>query len=287
MLSTLVQSGKFWIIASVIIIISGIIFLSKKVDRSVLLIDYVTVEKLEDIRHIQDSLITPVLYSNVKILDNLSSESRKEKFIDIILPTILIYRHQLSQRREQVNILKEKSRYSHEWTKEDSTFIEDQFNKYKTRNFDELLKRMYPHPISIALAQAAIESGWGSSRFFKDANNIFGIWSFNKNEDRMLASQSREGQNIFVKKYTSLLESVEDYHLILARGKTYSDFRDCIHRDNNVFELIWYLRTYSEKRDNYVIMLRNIITSNNLIKYDHYHLNPAFFAYPSDEDVVL
>ena len=103
----------------------------------------------------------------------------------------------------------------------------------------------------------------------------------------MLASQSRDGKNIYVKKYDTLLESVEDYHLILARGKTYSDFRDCIHRDNNVFELIWYLRTYSEKRDNYVIMLRNLITSNNLIKYDNYHLDPAFFAYPSDEDVVL
>ena len=99
MLSTIVRSGKFWIIASVIIIISGIIFLSKEVDRSVLLIDHVTVEKLEDIIHIEDSLITPVLYANVNILDDLDSESRKEKFIDILLPTILIYRNQLAQRR--------------------------------------------------------------------------------------------------------------------------------------------------------------------------------------------
>ena len=287
MLSTVIQSGKFWIITGVVIIISGIIFLSKEVDKSILLIDHVTVEKLEDIRHIEDSLVSPVLYNDVKILDILDSESRKEKFIDIILPTVLIYRHQLAQRKERVEILKERARYSQALTPEDSTFVDEQFTKYKTKNFDELIKRMEPHPISITLAQAAIESGWGSSRFFKEGNNVFGIWSFSRSDNRMLASQSRDGKSIYLRKYENLLGSVEDYHLILARNGQYSDFRDCVHRDNNVFELIWYLRMYSEKRDGYVIMLRNIITANNLIRYDKYFLDPAFFAYPSDEEEVI
>jgi Bax protein len=287
MLSNLLQSGKFWIISGVLIIIAGIIILSKEVDKTVLLIDHVTVEKLEDIKPIKDSLVEPVLYNEVQILDNLDSDMRKDRFIDVILPTILIYRHQLSQRQERVGLLKEKARYSQEWSSEDSSFMEDHFSKYKTRNFDELIKRMNPHPISLTLAQAAIESGWGSSRFFKEGNNIFGIWSFSNSDERMIASQSREGKSIYLKRYENLLGSVEDYHLILARGNQYQDFRDCIHRSNNVFELIWYLRIYSEKRDQYVIMLRNIITSNDLVQYDNYRLDPEFFSYPSDEDVIL
>jgi Bax protein len=221
------------------------------------------------------------------LLDELDTEKRKDKFIDVILPTVLIYRHQLSQRKERVGLLKEKSRYAQPWSPEDSLFIEDHFSKYKTKNFDELMKRMDPHPISLTLAQAAIESGWGSSRFFKEGNNIFGIWSFSKSDERMVASQSREGKNIYLKRYENLLGSVEDYHLILARGNQYQEFRDCIQRSNNVFELIWYLRIYSEKRDGYVIMLRNLITANNLAKYDNYRLDPDFFSYPSDEHVIL
>lgn len=103
----------------------------------------------------------------------------------------------------------------------------------------------------------------------------------------MVASQSREGKNIYLKSYDTLLGSVEDYHLILARGNHYQEFRECIHRSNNVFELIWYLRLYSEKRDGYVIMLRNLIAANNLVQYDNYRLDPNFFSYPSDEDAIL
>ncbi len=287
MLSELLKSGKFWLIVSLIIIISGIFFLSKEVEKTVLLIDHVTVEKEEDIKIIDDSLVIPVLYTNVHILDRLDGEVRKKRFIDITLPTILIYRYQLSQIRERVEILKEKARHRQEWTSEDSLFIEDHYIRYKTRNFDELIKRMYPPPVSLALAQAAVESGWGSSRFFKEANNIFGIWSFSTSEDRILASQSREGQSIYLKKYETLLGSVEDYHLVLAKGEPYTEFRDCIHRSNNVFELIWYLRIYSEKRDQYVIMLRNIIAANNLTKFDSYRIDPDFFIYPSEKEINL
>ena len=146
---------------------------------------------------------------------------------------------------------------------------------------------MQPPPVSLVLAQAALESGWGSSRFFKEANNVFGIWSFSENDQRIVANESREGRAIFLKKYDNFLGSVEDYHILLAKSDNYSDFRDCIHRDNNVFEMIWYLRMYSERRDQYVIMLRNVIVSNSLIRYDGYQLNPEYFDYPVDENSVF
>ena len=287
MLKKISRSGKFWILISVAVIVAGILFLSKKVDKTILIIDHVTVEKNDDIKSIKDSLVIPILYSDVKLLNKLNINSRKEKFIDVILPTILIYRHKLVQNRERTKLLKEKSRYSMKWTEEDSVFINDSFQTYKTKNIDELIKRMHPPPISLSIAQAALESGWGSSRFFKEANNVFGIWSFSKSDQRITASESRGGKPIYLKKYDNFLGSVEDYHILLAKSNAYSDFRDCIHRDNNIFELIWYLRMYSERRDQYVIMLRNVIVANNLVKYDNYKLDPEFFDYPVDKNSMF
>ena len=61
--------------------------------------------------------------------------------------------------------------------------------------------RLKTHPTSIVLAQAAIESGWGSSRFYKEANNVFGVWSYSENEPRIKAMEDREGKSVYVKKY--------------------------------------------------------------------------------------
>jgi Bax protein len=283
----ILYNGKFWIIVSVLLMVGFVIFLSKKVDKTILVIDYVTVEKTTDIKPIKDSLVVPILYSDVRLLNELSTDLRKKKFIDVLLPTILIYRHQLGKKRDKVKILQEQARYSLEWSKEDSLFIETAFNDYKTKNFDELLKRMIPPPVSLVIAQAALESGWGSSRFFKEANNVFGIWSFSENDDRIPANESRDGNSIFLKKYDNLLGSVKDYHLLLASAPIYSEFRDCIQRENNVFELIWYLRLYSEKRDQYVIMLRNVIVANELTNYESYKINPEFYDYPTEQVAAL
>lgn len=287
MLNRLLHSGSFWITISVLLIIAIIFILSKKVDKTTLIIDYVTVEKEKDIKPLKDSLVIPILYSDVKLLNQLSIDKRKIRFMDIMIPTILIYQHQLASKKENIQILRNKSRYSIEWTPEDSLFISTSFQKYKTKNINELLNRMTPPPTSLVLAQAALESGWGSSRFFKEANNVFGIWSFNADENRIIANRSRDGKPIHLKKYNNLMGSVEDYHILLANSKTYAEFRDCIIRDNNVFELIWHLRLYSERRDQYVIMLRNVIVANKLIRYDNYRLNPDFYIYPVDKNALF
>jgi Bax protein len=213
---------KVWLIAGVIIVVATLLFLSKTIDKTILVIDHVTVEQESDIRPIKDSLVIPILYSDVRLLNNLGIEERKQKFIDIILPTVLIYRHELSQKIERTRILKEKSRYSMDWSPDDSVFMNEAYAAYRTRNIDELIKRMYPPPVSLVLAQAALESGWGSSRFFKEANNVFGIWSFSENDQRIVANEAREGRSIFLKKYDNYLGSVEDYHILLAKSDNYS-----------------------------------------------------------------
>ena len=82
-----------------------------------------------------------------------------------------------------------------------------------------------PHPKSIALAQAAMESSWATSRFFTEANNVFGVWSFNESEPRIAAGKKRGNKTIWVKKYHSIKASMQDYYRTLARGVAFSEFR--------------------------------------------------------------
>ena len=69
--------------------------------------------------------------------------------------------------------------------------------KYRANTDEELLMALKPHPRSIAIAQAAMESAWGTSRFFKEANNIFGMWSTSAKEQRIAANEQRGGKRIY------------------------------------------------------------------------------------------
>jgi len=272
--------GTVLILAGVLAIVITLLYLSKPKVKNFLLIENRTVQSPEDILPIDDSLVAPILYSNVTVLNKLAPDLRKQRFVDVMLPGILIYRHNLTLEKAKVKHLMERSVRASRLSGTDSLFIQEAFMKYETNNFGELLKRMTPPPISLVLAQAALESGWGSSRFFKEANNVFGVWSFSENDDRIASEGLRDGKPVFLRKYPSLLGSIEGYHLNYATSEFYSEFRDCLHRSDNVFELIWYLRMYSERRDQYVIQLRNVMVANNLLQYENYQIDQAFFGYP-------
>lgn len=126
----------------------------------------------------------------------------------------------------------------------------------------------YVHPISITLAQAAIESGWGTSRFYKVANNIFGVWAYDKNTKRVAAKEKRNGKTIWLRKYSSLEESVSDYYSNIFKSGAYKKFRELNKKDVNVYQLVKELRLYSEKRDVYSKELAQIIRYNKFTKYD-------------------
>ena len=140
--------------------------------------------------------------------------------------------------------------------------------EYKVTNNDELLMALKPHPLSIAVAQAAIESSWATSRFFKEANNVFGIWSYNKNEARIAAGEKRGEQTIWVKKYDSVEASIRDYYRTLARGDAYKEFRRLKMETNDPYELVKKLDFYSEKREEYGKKLSTIIRFNKFDAYD-------------------
>ncbi len=287
MIGRIFKKRIFWIIFSIVILIVIIILLSERIDKTFLIIEEVKVDSPNDIIPIEDSLVAPIIYHEVSALEKMDLETRKKRFVDVMLPAILVVRHNLRQTSQRVGILLNKKRYRIEWTKEDSLFYNEQTNKYKTADLKEIQLRLDTHPVSIVLAQAALESGWGTSRFFEDANNVFGVWSFDPNENRIMASQARSGKAIYLKKYDNIMGSVDDYFRILATGTVYDDFREVRNHSDNVFELIWYLKNYSEKRNEYVVMLRNVIVANDLVKYDHYQIDPDYFDYPPDKNALF
>lgn len=175
-------------------------------------------------------------------------------------------------------------------TPEETATIEKLKKSYKVKGFPCLLKRLRTHPVSIVIAQAALETGWGSSRFYREANNIFGIWSFNKSEPRMAAGEQREGKKtIYVKKYANLEDSIEGYYRMMARGRAYKQFRDARLHTENPFEIIPFLDHYSELRHEYVKRLYYVIKSNKFYKLDDPQFQPPGWTNikPADPKYLL
>jgi len=118
---------------------------------------------------------------------------------------------------------------------------------YRAETTEELLMALKPHPRSIAIAQAAMESSWATSRFYREGNNIFGVWSFNENEPRIAAGGKRGDKTIWVKKYDSIEASIRDYYRTLARGNAYKEFRKLKMETSDPYQLVKKLDRYSEK----------------------------------------
>ncbi|WP_052435333.1 glucosaminidase domain-containing protein [Sulfurospirillum cavolei] len=148
-------------------------------------------------------------------------------------------------------------------------------NKYGIENLfdrDEYYKRINTIPVSMALAQAALESGWGKSRFAREANNLFGHWTYS---GIGLMPQNRlPGKTHMIRVFSSLQKSVTSYMLNLNTNDAYSLFRERRYqaflegRTFNGMESAKTMINYSELKEEYIKMIREMIEQNNLSIYD-------------------
>lgn len=230
------------------------------------------IHEVNDIHDI-DSLVVPYDYTSVISLADLPVDEKKQKFVDMILPAILTARAELKHTQNEVRTLISKD--TSKLSGHDKRFLKKLLTKYKSDDFDELLSKLNTHPNSIVLAQSAVESGWGTSRFFLEANNVFGVWSFDKDEDRIMANSDRDGKYTYLKKYPSLSKSIEDYFLTISNGP-YSDFRRQRKEVKNPYVLVNNLENYSELRGYYVKKLQLIIKMNEFTQYDSYQIDPNY-----------
>jgi Bax protein len=221
---------------------------------------------------IESKLVKPIVYMNQPQLKELSSAERKKRFIETILPSILIVKH----RREQERLLALAIMDKLYPTRAERLFMRDLYETYRAKSPDDLLLKMQTHPNSVAIAQAALESAWGTSRVFSQTNNLFGVWSFNANEPRYLAAVRKKGVKVFVKSYGGMYESVEDYFMVLAVGRSFEEFRKKRAEGVEPTKLVALLELYSEQRKEYVEKLRYVIRSNNLTRFDDYSLDKAY-----------
>ena len=141
-------------------------------------------------------------------LENLRSvQLKKETFIKIVLPLIVAENEKILDDREKLKILKNK-KFTSETEKQ---WLRQKLLEYKVKkgNLNELMFRMDMIPVSIALAQAAKESGWGTSRFALEGNAIFGQWTW---DGQGIAPLKRDGdKNHKILKFPILRASVKAY----------------------------------------------------------------------------
>ncbi len=190
----------------------------------------------------------------------ISVQEKKRRFTKTITPAVHhVYVNLMKQYREAAELIQ---------TDENNEKLKTLKAKYKVTTNEELLMALKPHPQSITIAQAAMESSWATSRFFKEANNIFGVWSFNKNEPRIAAAENRGSKTIWLKKYNSIEDSIRDYYRTLAVGRAYKEFRALKMETDDPYKLVKKLDHYSEKGALYGRELAEIIHFNKLEVYD-------------------
>ncbi|WP_304545002.1 glucosaminidase domain-containing protein [Sulfurimonas microaerophilic] len=212
------------------------------------------------------NIIFIVLFFTTHLLGNeslkkMSVKEKKKRFYSLVIPVVDKVYEQRYKLYEDVS--QELN------TTKDSTKIEELKQYYKVTTDQELLMSLKPQPKSMAIAQAAMESAWGTSRFFNMGNNLFGMWSISSKENRIAANVKRDNNTtVWVKKYDSLEESVRGYYITLSKGKQYKKLRELNYNSNDVYEVIQGLDRYSERKEAYVDEIGSIIRYNKLTKYD-------------------
>ncbi len=233
--------------------------------------------KLEDVR--EKKLVKPValtlLPNEIKMIE--STKKRKEFFIQIVLPLIL---------KENNNIRIDRKRLFSIINKSNNSDLEKKWlaKKYKqygipSKDLSTLKIRMDEIPVSLALAQAAKETGWGTSRFALEGNALFGQWTWSGEGLRPKESDKNEGHKVM--KFNVLQASVRAYQRNLNTHSSYKDFRKARAelRDNgkplDSFILAEYLDKYAETGEKYVEVLKKIIAQNSLKDFDDAKLLPS------------
>lgn len=148
-----------------------------------------------------------------------------------------------------------------------------EFNSDSEENWSELLKRTDIIPLSLLIAQGALESAWGTSRFARDGNNYFGIWCFTPGCG-IVPKQRNKGATHEVESYPSMKTAIEKYIHILNTRPAFEELRNLRHQQRlNLLTpsgsiLLKGLGLYAKNGAEYMMTIKKIIRQNNLGEYD-------------------
>ncbi len=224
---------------------------------------------------------------NLKFLNRNISEIEleflsdpKKDFVKTLLPLISYENQNILLERSKLESIKSFLNNNKTLESADINFLIKISKKYRIKTNDkhkydlvnELLDLVDVIPNSIVLAQAANESGWGTSRFAREFNALFGEYTYDFSNG-VIPLMREEGAKHLVKSFESVDKSVQSYFTNLNSHYAYKDFRDVrkVMRTNNNFSnielLVNELDTYAADK-NYINTINSIIKDNNLHKFD-------------------
>ena len=232
---------------------------------------------LNDVR--KNKLVKPIsltlLPSEIKQIEN--AKKRKNLFIQIILPLVIKENNKIkSDRNKLFNILNKSKN-----TLAENNWLNSKFKQYGVvnKNLLTLKIRMDEVPVSMAIAQAAKETGWGTSRFAQEGNALFGQWTWSG--EGIKPAGAEDGTTHKVMKFKVLQASVKAYQRNLNTHSTYKNFRSAraeLRNENKKLDsiaLTEHLDKYAETGKVYVKILQQIIRQNNLEDFDDAKLLPS------------
>ena len=231
---------------------------------------------LKDVR--KKKLVKPValtlLPQEIRMIENV--KKRKDFFIQIVLPLIIQENNNIRlDRKTLFNIINKSNN-----TASEKEWLEKKYKQYGVNSKDlSVLKiRMDEIPTSLAIAQAAKETGWGTSRFAQEGNALFGQWTWSG--EGLKPKEAKKGEDHKVMKFNVLQASVRAYQRNLNTHSSYKDFRKAraefrdLNKPLDSIELSKYLNKYAETGNQYVEVLQKIITQNKLKDFDDAKLLP-------------
>ncbi len=210
-----------------------------------------------------------------KDLDTLEVAERKETFIALLLPLIVEANEIIAQRRKDIISAIDTN---------DEAFIKRMVKLYGLSKFNgdaqelhsRLLSRVAPVPTSLALAQAAVESGWGQSRFAKEGNALFGQWAWTA--DAGIKPLDASNDRAVIRSFATIYDSVFAYMHNLNTHSAYAEFRqaraEMLAKGEAPSGLLLsrYLTAYAELGKEYVYTLQAMILHNRFDLYEPYRL---------------
>lgn len=231
--------------------------------------------------HDKASQERPPLFSKIPQI-----RDRKKSFFNFLRPLAASENQRILQQRQR--LIKAQVKLSHHTSLSSSdqhwinqlatTYKVNKTAKVKDTVDEELLRSLLSKvdqvPISLVLAQGAIESAWGTSRFATQANNYFGQWCYTAHCGMVPRNRS-EGKNHQVKKYNSVRNSVRDYIRNINSHAAYAELRTIRSRKRAQsiplagYDLAAGLKSYSAIGSEYIKIIRAIITSNQLEDFNH------------------
>ena len=199
-----------------------------------------------------------------------SIKNRKDLFLKIALPLIVQENKKLLSINKQINSIKH--RFS-QISRKEAVFIANLMEEYKEVSIDNLLIKIDEIPVSLALSQAVIESGWGTSRFAYEGNALFGQYVWGNTTNGIVPNEREINAKYKIKSFNTLRESVASYMKNLNTNSHYNEFRinRFVLRSNKQplsgSYLADYLFNYSIEND-YPSKIKKLIEINNFEDFE-------------------